>query len=60
MINRIEGLLESITDDGRALLRCDHITYELFVPGADQQRLASMTGQSVQFHTLHYLEGNAA
>ena len=56
MINRIEGLLESITDDGRALLRCDHITYELFVPGADQQRLASMTGQSVQFHTLHYLE----
>jgi len=56
MINRIEGLLESITDDGRALLRCDHIVYELFVPGADQQRLAAMSGQNVQFHTLHYLE----
>jgi Holliday junction DNA helicase RuvA len=57
MINRIEGLLHSVTDDGRALLRCDHITYELFIPGADQQRLASMIGERIDFHTLHYLEG---
>lgn len=56
MINRIEGILHSVTDDGRALLRCDHIIYELFLPGADQQRLATMTGQRVEFHTLHYLE----
>lgn len=57
MINRIEGLLDSVTDDGRALLRCDHIVYELFIPGADQQRLATMLGEQVSFHTLHYLEG---
>jgi Holliday junction DNA helicase RuvA len=57
MISRIEGLLESVTDDGRALLRCDHIIYELFIPGADQQRLATMIGERVSFHTLHYLEG---
>ena len=57
MISRIEGLLESVTDDGRALLRCDYIIYELFIPGADQQRLATMMGERVSFHTLHYLEG---
>jgi Holliday junction DNA helicase RuvA len=57
MINRIQGVLHSVTDDGRALLRCDYLTYELFIPGADQQRLATMTGQSVEFHTLHYMEG---
>jgi Holliday junction DNA helicase RuvA len=56
MINRIEGELEAVTDDGRALLVCDHLTYELFIPGADQQRLATMLGQRVKFHTLHYLE----
>lgn len=56
MINRIEGQLLEVTTDGRALLRCDHLTYELFVPGADQQRLASTIGQTVLFHTLNYLE----
>ena len=44
-------------DDGAALVQCgDHLTYELLVPGADQQRLATMIGESVTFHTLHYLE----
>lgn len=57
MISRIEGLLDSVTDDGRALLRCDHILYELFIPGADQQRLATVIGERISFHTLHYLEG---
>lgn len=56
MINRIEGELEAVTEDGRALLVCDHLTYELLIPGADQQRLGAMTGQRVLFHTLHYLE----
>ena len=56
MINRIEGRLLEVTPDGRALLTCDHMTYELFVPGSDQQRLAAMIGQAVLFHTLHYLE----
>jgi len=56
MISRIEGDLVSITEDGRAFLCCDHITYELLIPGADHQRLATMIGQSVRFHTLYYLE----
>ncbi len=58
MISRIEGILQTVTDDGRALLRCDYLTYELFVPGADQQRLATMVGQTVDFHTLHYMENH--
>lgn len=56
MINRIAGELESVTEDGRALLVCDHLTYELLTPGADHQRLGTMIGQRVMFHTLHYLE----
>jgi holliday junction DNA helicase RuvA len=58
MISQIEGELVALTDDGRALLRCDHCTYELMIPGADQQRLAAMGGQTVRFHTLHYLENH--
>jgi Holliday junction DNA helicase RuvA len=56
MISRIEGVLVEL-NDGRAMLQCvGGIAYELFVPGFDQQRLASCVGQPVTFHTLHYLE----
>jgi holliday junction DNA helicase RuvA len=55
MISRIEGSLLAI-DDGRALLGCGHLTYEILVPGSDQQRLAAVIGQPVTFHTLHYFE----
>lgn len=55
MISRIEGVL-LVVQDGRALLGCGHVTYEVLIPGADQQRLATMIGQTVSFDTLHYLE----
>lgn len=55
MISRIEGELVDLID-GRAMLACGAITYELLVPGFDQQRLAVCVGQAVTFHTLHYLE----
>jgi len=58
MISRIEGRLLSIAD-GKALLAADHITYELLIPGADHQRLNTMVGQTVQFHTLHYFENQS-
>ncbi len=55
MISRIEGeLLELI--DGRAMLACGSLTYELHVPGFDHMRLAACTGRTMVFHTLHYLE----
>lgn len=55
MISRIEGELLEVRD-GRAQLQCGPLTYELLVPGADEQRLAASAGQSIVFHTLHYLE----
>ncbi len=55
MISRIEGeLVEMI--DGRAMIACGQLTYEILVPGFDQQRLATRVGEGVVFHTLHYLE----
>jgi len=55
--SRIEGTLTAITD-GRAHLQCEHLTYEVLVPAADQQRMATLLEQSVVLHTLHYLEGS--
>ncbi len=56
MISRIEGELVELSG-GQAHVRCGHLTYVLLVPAADQQRLATMRGQTVEFTTLHYLEG---
>lgn len=56
MISGIEGELVAVVE-GRASVRCGHLTYDLHVPAADQQRLATLTGRSVCFHTLHLLEG---
>jgi Holliday junction DNA helicase RuvA len=55
MISRIEGELLAMTD-GRAMIACGQIAYEILVPGFDQQRLAARVGQAMSFHTLHYLE----
>ncbi len=43
--------------DGAADVHCGHLTYTLLIPGVDQQRLARLVGETVEFHTLHYLEG---
>ncbi|HRP62626.1 MAG TPA: helix-hairpin-helix domain-containing protein [Phycisphaerales bacterium] len=56
MISRLEGELIAVAP-GRVELRCAHIAYELLVPACDVQRLATMIGETVEFHTLHYLEG---
>jgi Holliday junction DNA helicase RuvA len=57
MISRIDGQLVEVLPSGRALLQCEHITYEILLPAADHQRLAAHLDQAVTFHTLHYLEG---
>lgn len=56
MISRIEGELLS-TSRGSVELACGDLVYELLVPAIDTQRLATMIGSRVTFHTLHYLEG---
>lgn len=56
VISRIEGQLISVAGD-RAQIQCGPLTYAVFVAAADQQRLATMTNESVALFTLHYLEG---
>ncbi|MHC5003408.1 MAG: Holliday junction branch migration protein RuvA [Planctomycetota bacterium] len=56
MISRIEGELRSV-EAGRAELCCGPMWYQLLVPACDEQRLATQIGRTLEFHTLHYLEG---
>ena len=55
MINRIEGILESI-EEASALVVVGEIAYGVAVPAADIPDLYARIGQRVAFHTLHYLE----
>lgn len=56
MICRIQGQLVAVRD-GTAELRVGNLTYEVLVPAADSMLLATRVGEEVEFHTLHYLEG---
>ncbi|MDG2291814.1 MAG: helix-hairpin-helix domain-containing protein [Phycisphaerales bacterium] len=58
MISRLSGTLVQTTEDGRALVRCEAITYEILVPAADVPTLAAREGETVEFDTLHYLESH--
>lgn len=57
MINRIAGRLIEARE-GHALLECDHLVYEVLVPGCDIPSLNSRRGTAVVFHTLHYHESH--
>ena len=56
MISRIEGELVGV-QDGRAELRCGHLTYTLLIPAADEDAMAERVGDRIEIHVLHYLEG---
>lgn len=56
MISRVEGELIRV-EDGRAEVRVGGIVHEVLIPAADEARLLTQVGGAVQFHTLHYLEG---
>ena len=56
MISRIEGELVGV-DNGRAELRCGHLTYTLLIPAADEDAMAERVGDRIEIHVLHYLEG---
>ncbi|TVQ53995.1 MAG: hypothetical protein EA377_06605 [Phycisphaerales bacterium] len=56
MISRIEGELINV-ENGRAELRVQTLVYELLIPACDTPRLSRHVGETLTFHTLHYLEG---
>ena len=59
MITAITGRLASISDRSAAL-RVGALEYELLVPASDLQSLSSRLGEEITFHTILYLEGDAA
>jgi len=56
VISRIAGEVVRV-DDGAAEIRAGGIVYEVLIPAADEERLRGQVGETVEFHTLHYLEG---
>ena len=59
MISAITGELRRVEDD-RISLACGPMLYELLVPAADITELHVNLGEQVTFHTIFYLEGDAA
>ena len=59
MISAISGELRRVEED-RVSVQCGAILYELLVPAADVTELHVNLGEQVTFHTIFYLEGDAA
>src|SRR6266550_2812745 len=59
MISAITGELRRVEED-RVSVQCGPILYELLVPAADVTALHVNLGEQVTFHTIFYLEGDAA
>src|SRR5438067_8649347 len=59
MISAITGELRRVEED-RVSVQCGPILYELLVPAADITELHVNLGEQVTFHTIFYLEGDAA
>ncbi len=58
MITRLRGKLVAV-DEGKVMIAVDSITYELLIPAADVEKLLDRISQQIEFHTLHYFEGQS-
>ena len=58
MITRLRGKLVAV-DAGKAMIAVDAITYELLIPAADVEKLLDRISQQIEFHTMHYFEGQS-
>ncbi len=58
MITRLRGKLVSV-DKGTAHIEVDAFTYELLIPAANEEQLVNRIGEQIEFHTLHYFEGQS-
>src|SRR3954471_13487443 len=59
MIASLTGTLKQVEED-RILLEAGPILYELLVPASDVNRLKDDVGLEMTFHTIFYLQGDAA
>ncbi len=55
MITQIRGELVDVAG-GAACLRCDGLTYAVLIPAADEGDLLTALGQTVELHTVYFLE----
>ena len=58
MITRLRGKLVAV-DAGKAMIAVDAITYELLIPAADVEKLLDRISHQIEFHTMHYFEGQS-
>tara|TARA_B100000959_G_scaffold247526_1_gene273850 strand:+ start:253 stop:870 length:618 start_codon:yes stop_codon:yes gene_type:complete len=58
VITRIRGELAELTER-TALVHVEAITYELLIPAANVPELLGKIGQSIEFFTLYYFEGQS-
>jgi len=58
VITRLRGKLVAV-DEGKVMIAVDAITYELLIPAADVEKLLDRISQQIEFHTMHYLEGQS-
>lgn len=59
MISAVTGELRRVDED-RVHVQCGAMLFELLVPAADIAELQQSIGQTLTFHTIFYLEGDAA
>ena len=57
MISRIDGTLVDLVDGAAEVRAPGGLVYEVLVPACDAGALLLKVGQPIEFHTLHYLEG---
>lgn len=55
MYVRLTGMLDSV-EDGIAIVDTGPFAYGILIPACDAPRLAMRTGETITFHTLHYVE----
>ncbi len=59
MICKITGTIQAV-DDERVILSIDAFDYEVMIPEFTRRSLQSRIGETVELHTIQYLEGNPA
>jgi Holliday junction DNA helicase RuvA len=59
LITKITGRLAALVED-HATLGIDAFEYQVLIPEFTRRQLQHRVGESIQLHTVHYLEGNPA
>jgi Holliday junction DNA helicase RuvA len=59
LITKITGRLAALAED-QATLGIDAFEYQVLIPEFTRRQLQHRVGESIQLHTVHYMEGNPA